>query len=182
MKILVAFILLLRRLNIENLWIATPLSEARNDESRNSHFRYFIAVLIITFINLPLNADDFSNLEKVISIAEKRISSGILLINNINEKNFIEEANKQIEFAMHSLNLNNLLEEDYINLSLYCLARKKQYYSIAISILKSAYEVENYPKLKRWIKKRISILEQYNFYESDFDIKKELQNLKQSLK
>ena len=38
--------LLLRRLKIENFWIATPLSEARNDEIKNTNFRYFIDEVI----------------------------------------------------------------------------------------------------------------------------------------
>ena len=49
-KAIILFVLLLHRLNIENLWIATPLSEARNDESRHTNFRYFIAILTIGII------------------------------------------------------------------------------------------------------------------------------------
>lgn len=142
-------------------------------------------LIIIAFILLnsafSLFADELSTVEKAAILANNRLTQGILLTEIKDEKSFEEQAGKQIEFALISLNAENLLTEDWYDLALYCLARKHRYYGLALFILKKEYEIEKYPRLRKWIEQRIKLLQQKNFYEEDFDIKAELLDLRKSL-
>ena len=140
--------------------------------------KILIVIALILVSAIILSADELSTLEKAAIMANNRLIQGILLTEIKNEKSFEEQAGKQIEFALISLNAENLLTEDWYDLALYCLARKHRYYSLALSILKKEYDIEKYPRLRRWIEKRINLLQQKDFYEEDFDIKTELSDLR----
>ena len=140
--------------------------------------KILIVIALILVSAIILSADELSTLEKAAIMANNRLTQGILLTEIKNEKSFEEQAGKQIEFALISLNAENLLTEDWYDLALYCLARKHRYYSLALSILKKEYDIEKYPRLRRWIEKRINLLQQKDFYEEDFDIKTELSDLR----
>ena len=138
-------------------------------------------LLLIVYIlcsSFILSADELSTVEKAAIMANNRLTQGILLTEIKDEKSFEEQAGKQIEFALISLNAENLLTEDWYDLALYCLARKHKYYNLALSILKKEYEIEKYPRLRKWIQKRINLLQQKNFHEEDFNIKAELSDLR----
>ena len=141
-----------------------------------------ILVIILFFLStMNLLADELSTIEKAAVIANNRLSQGLLLEEIKNQKSFEEQAGKQIEFALISLNSQELLTEDWFDLALYCLARKHKYYNLAISILKKEYEIEKYPRLRKWIQNRIQLLEQQNFIEDEFDIKVELLDFRKSV-
>ncbi|MBR4569828.1 MAG: hypothetical protein IKO19_04090 [Candidatus Riflebacteria bacterium] len=142
-----------------------------------------ILLLIVYIIcsSFILSADELSTIEKAAIMANNRLTQGILLTEIKDEKSFEEQAGKQIEFALISLNAENLLTEDWYDLVLYCLARKHKYYNLALSILKKEYEIEKYPRLRKWIQKRINLLQQKDFCEEDFDINSELSDLRKSL-
>lgn len=140
-----------------------------------------IIILLFLSISLILFADELSTLEEAAIIADNRLKQGIFLSEITDEKSFEKEAGKQIEFALISLNAENLLTEDWYDLALYCLARKHKYYTLAVSILKKEYEIEKFPRLRKWIQKRILLLEQPKFIEDDFDIKAELLDFRKSV-
>ena len=133
-------------------------------------FIFYSAVILV--------ADELSTVEKAAIIANNRITQGILLTEIKDEKSFEEQVGKQIEFALISLNAENILTEDWYDLALYCLARKHRYYNLALFILKKEYEIEKYPRLRKWIQKRINLLQQKDFYEEEFDIKSEFSDLR----
>ena len=143
--------------------------------------KIFILILSFFLTSLNLFADELSTIEKAIICVDKRINQGIFLSEITDEKTFIEQTSRQIEFALINLNSKDLLTEDWNNLALYCLARKYKYYSLALSILKKEYEIESYHKLRKWIAKRINLLEQKNFMEEGFDIKAELSDLRKNV-
>lgn len=138
-------------------------------------------LLLLLLSTLIIFADELSDVEKATILANNRLTQGIFLTDIKDEKTFELQAGKQIEFALISLNSQELLTEDWYDLSLYCLARKHKYYNLALSILKREYEIEKYPRLRKWIKKRIILLEQKDFYEEDFDIKAELLDLRKNV-
>ena len=141
-------------------------------------------LLLIVYIlcsSFILSADELSTIEKAAIMANNRLTQGILLTEIKDEKSFEEQAGKQIEFALISLNAENLLTEDWYDLALYCLAREHKYYNLALFILKKEYEIEKYPRLRKWIQKRINLIQQKNFHEEDFNIKAELSDLRKSL-
>ena len=140
-------------------------------------------LLMIFFVILPLSlfSDGLSMVEKATLIANNRLTQGIFLTDIKDEKSFKEQAGKQIEFALIISNSQKLLTEDWYDLSLYCLARKHKYYNLALSILKKEFEIENYPRLRKWIQKRINLLEQKDFNEEDFDINAELSDLRKKV-
>ncbi|MBQ2591711.1 MAG: hypothetical protein II567_00340 [Candidatus Riflebacteria bacterium] len=139
-------------------------------------------LLLIFFLStISIFADELSIIEKAAFLANNRLTQGIFLTEIKDEKSFEEQAGKQIEFALISLNSQDLLTEDWYDLVLYCLARKHKYYNLALSILKKEYEIEKYPRLRKWIQKRINLLQQKEFIEDDFDIKAELSDLRKSV-
>ena len=139
-------------------------------------------LLLIFFLStISIFADELSIIEKAAFLANNRLTQGIFLTDIKDEKSFEEQAGKQIEFALISLNSQDLLTEDWYDLVLYCLARKHKYYNLALSILKKEYEIEKYPRLRKWIQKRINLLQQKEFIEDDFDIKAELSDLRKSV-
>jgi hypothetical protein len=141
-----------------------------------------IYLLLIFFLStISIFADELSTIEKAAVLANNRLSQGFFLTDIKDEKSFEEQAGKQIEFALISLNSQELLTEDWYDLLLYCLARKHKYYNLALSILKKEFEIEKYPRLRKWIKKRIILLEQKDFYEEDFDISTELSDLRKNV-
>ena len=141
-----------------------------------------IIVIILLFLSSQyLFADELSLIEKASLLADSRLNQGIFLSEITDEKSFEEQAGKQIEFALISLNSQELLTEDWFNLILYCLARKHKYYNLALSILKKEYEIEKYHRLRKWIQKRINMLQPKDFHEEDFDIKAELSDLRKSV-
>jgi hypothetical protein len=143
--------------------------------------KIFILILSFFFTSLNLFANELSTIEKAIICVDKRINQGIFLSEITDEKTFVEQASRQIEFALINLNSQDLLTEDWYNLALYCLARKYKYYPLALSILKKEYEIESYHKLRKWIEKRINLLKQSNFMEEEFDIKAELSDLRKNV-
>ena len=140
--------------------------------------KIFFLIVYILCSSFILSADELSTVEKAAIMANNRLTQGILLTEIKDEKSFEEQAGKQIEFALISLNAENLLTEDWYDLALYCLARKHKYYNLALFILKKEYEIEKYPRLRKWIEKRINLLQQKDFHEEDFDIKAELSDLR----
>ncbi len=139
-------------------------------------------LLLIFFLStISIFADELSTIEKAAFLANNRLTQGIFLTDIKDEKSFEEQAGKKIEFALISLNSQDLLTEDWYDLLLYCLARKYKYYNLALSILKREFEIEKYPRLRKWIKKRIILLEQKDFYEEDFDISTELSDLRKNV-
>ncbi len=144
--------------------------------------RIYFIILFIMLISLSnLYADELNIIEKAINIAHNRLTQGLFVSEISNEKEFEEQAGKQIEFALISLNSRDLITDDWHSLCVYCLARKHKYFNLAISILKEAYNAENYPKLRKWIKKRIDLLEKYNLINENFDINKELKDLRKNV-
>ena len=117
-------------------------------------------------------------MEKAISLANKRFNQGIFLEDLSNDENFEKEAGRQIEFAFINLNAKEIFSDDWYIFSVYCLARKHKRYTLALSKLKQAYDVEEYTKLKKWIKRRIDLLNNENFKEDDFDIGNEISDLR----
>ena len=140
-----------------------------------------IILLFVILSSLSVFADELSILEKAIHMADNRLKQGFFLTNIVTDKDFTEQASRQVEFALISLKSQNIFTEDMYNLSLYCLSRKHKRYALAISVLKQAYEVEEYNKLKIWLKKRISILENKDFIEDNFDINKEIADLRKNV-
>ena len=139
-------------------------------------------LLLIFFLStISIFADELSTIEKAAFLANNRLTQGIFLTDIKDEKSFEEQAGKQIEFALISLNSQDLLTEDWYDLVLYCLARKHKYYNLALSILKKEYEIEKYPRLRKWIQKRINLLQQKDYYEEDFDISTELSDLRKNV-
>ena len=143
--------------------------------------KFLFVIVFILYSSFILFADELSTVEKAAIMANNRLTQGILLTEIRDEKSFEEQAGKQIEFALISLKAENLLTEDWFDLALYCLARKHKYYNLALSILKKEYEIEKYPRLRKWIEKRINLLQQKDFHEEDFDIKAEFSDLRKSV-
>lgn len=138
-------------------------------------------LLFVILSSLSVFADELSILERAIHIADNRLNQGIFLTNIVTDKDFAEQASRQVEFALIYLKSQNIFNEDMYNLSLYCLSRKHKRYSLAISVLKKAYETEEYNKLKNWMKKRIILLENKDFIEDNFDISKEIADLRKNV-
>ncbi len=138
----------------------------------------YLLVLLLFFPIAAASADVLATIEKAISIADRRISQGIFLTEIKNDREFESQACRQMEFALINLNSKEPLTDDWYNLSIYCLSRKHKRYNLALSILKKAYDAEEYPKFKKWIKKRIDLLETKSFIEDNFDINKEISDLR----
>lgn len=138
-------------------------------------------LIISLFISQTLYGDALDRLKSATIIADSRLSDNIFFNSIESEKDFKEQAEKQIEFALISLNSDDLLTEDWVDLSLYCLARKYKYYNLAIHILKKEFEIEKYPRLNRWIKSRILVLTKANFYETAFSISDEFTDFRQKV-
>lgn len=123
-------------------------------------------------------ADELHTIEKAANIVQSRLEQGLFFTPINDEQSFEEQVGKQIQFALMSLNAQELLTEDWFDLLLYCIARKYRYYNLALRLLKKEYEMEEFPQLRRWINHRIKMLEKNNFSESAFDIRAELYDLR----
>ena len=139
-------------------------------------------LLLIIFLPVSVTfADDLATIEKAINIANLRLTQGITIIDTRNDIDFEKEACRLVEFALIGLNSKDLFNDYCYYLSIYCLARKHKRYKLAKSMLTQAYEAEEYLKLKHWIKKRIDLLSKENFNEDDFNISKEISDLRRNV-
>lgn len=140
-----------------------------------------IIIYLLFFPHHILYADELAIVEKAIFIVDERIYKGIFLSEISDDKTFENEVTRMLEFAYISLGKEKFLTEEWFDLSIYCLARKYKYYKLAINLLKKEYEIIKYHKLRKWIKARIQLLDNSDFFESDFDIKKEVNDLRKIL-
>ena len=143
--------------------------------------KIFISLLFFILSISAVNADELATIEKAIQLANNRLTQGVLIIDIKNDIDFEKETCRLVEFALIGLNSKELFNDYCYYLSIYCLARKHKRYLLAKSILIQAYETEEYPKLKNWIKKRIDILNKVNFKEEDFSIIKEISDLRRNV-
>lgn len=137
-----------------------------------------IFIIVLMFIATIARADELHTIEKAANIVQNRLEQGLFFTPITDEQSFEEQAGKQIQFAIMSLNAHELLTEDWFDLLLYCIARKYRYYNLALRLLRKEYEMEEYPQLRRWINHRIKMLEKNSFSESAFDIRAELYDLR----
>lgn len=143
--------------------------------------KIIISIILIILLIPATYADDLTTIEKAINIADLRLNQGITLIDIKSDNDFENEACRLVEFALSSLNSDKLFNEDCYNLSIYCLSRKHKRYALAVSVLKKAYDIEEYYKLKKWIKIRISLLDNKDFIEDNFDISKEISDFRKNV-
>lgn len=139
---------------------------------------FILTLAIIISLIHPIQADELDTLARAIEIANKRINEGLVILPLNTEQEFEKSAGRQLEFALIEIKGEKLLTEEWYDLALYCLARKNKRYQLALNILEKEYGLDNHPRLKRWIKKRIEILKNKNFKEDNFDTNKELSDLR----
>lgn len=122
--------------------------------------------------------EDIDCIQEAIEMAIERIDSEIKLepIQNID---FAVEASAQLEIALICFESAELLEEDYFNLGLYCIAHHYKYFDLASEVLSKELNQQPPSSVRQWLEEQLLQIEQMKNGDSfKFSYKASLGNLK----
>jgi len=152
----------------------------------------YFALLLLFLFSQPAGADSvfsqLKTLEQAVNITLQRLESEIQLepASTTVDIDFSQRAGQQLQMTLVGMGRESLLQEDYYNLCLYLLARKKCDYAAAIAPLEYEIGMAEIPQLRRWLQQRLALIRELaggkKPEERDFSIAGEFADLRRLLR
>lgn len=160
--------------------------------NRYQNFMISFVLMLLLFFSLQANAESvfsqLKTLEQAVNITLQRLESEIQLgpASTTVDIDFSQRAGQQLQMTLVGMGRESLLQEDYYNLCLYLLARKKCDYAAAIAPLEYEIGMAEIPQLRHWLQQRLALIRELaggkKPEERDFSIAGEFADLRRLLR